>query len=220
MQSQYICPLCGTNIGMDDVNVATDIALCRSCGKTSAFSMVSGAAELSLDTLQNIPRGIRMENDLRDGISIIYHRMSPILLFLVPFAAIWSGGSIGGIYVSQIIKGQFDLEQSLFGIPFFIGTIVLVSAIIYLFFGKWRISLGDGAGSVFVGVGTLGWTRCFSYNRESLVTLRMTNVEVNHVPQKGILIRTDEKEFIFGAMLKEDVKQFIAAIIAKEVKRK
>ncbi len=219
MESQYKCPLCGANIGMDDVNVATDIALCRSCGKTSAFSMVCGAAELSLDPLQNIPRGIRMENDLRGGITIIYHRLSPVLLFLIPFAAFWSGGSMWGIYGSQFRKGQFDLAQSLFGLPFLIGTIVLVGVIVFLLFGKWQITLGDGAGSVFVGVGTLGWTRYFTYNRNSLVTMRMTSVEVNHRPQKGISIRTDEKDFIFGTMLKEDAKQFIAAIIAKEVKR-
>jgi hypothetical protein len=219
MQSQYVCPLCGSNIAVDDVNVATDIALCRSCGKTSAFSLVSGSAELSLDPLQNIPRGIRIENDFRGGITIIYHRLSPVLLFLIPFAAFWSGGSMWGIYGTQFMKGKFDLGQSLFGLPFLIGSIVLVGIIVYLLVGKWQIALGDGAGSVFVGVGTLGWTRYFTYNRNSLVTMRMTSVEVNHMPQKGISIRTDEKDFVFGAMLKEDAKQFIAATIMKEIKR-
>ena len=38
---------------------------------------------------------------------------------------IWSGGSLGGIYGTQIANQEFSLLQSLFGIPFIIGTINL-----------------------------------------------------------------------------------------------
>ncbi len=218
MESQYKCPLCGGNIAVDDVNVATDIALCRSCGKTSAFSMVSGVSELPLDPLQDIPRGVRIENDFRGGMTITYRRISPALLFLIPFAAFWSGGSMWGIYGTQFVKGRFDIGQTLFGIPFLIGTIVLLSIVAFLLLGKWRITLADGGGAVFVGVGTVGWTRYFTYNRDSVVTMRMTAVQVNHVPQKGILVRTDGRDFVFGAMLRDGVKQFIAATMMKAIK--
>jgi len=94
----------------------------------------------------------------------------------------------------------------------------MLSIVTFLLVGKWRISLKRGGGTVFVGVGKLGWKRTFSYNRESLVSMRMTNVQVNGVSQKGICIHNDAKDFVFGTMLKEDAKQFIAATIMQEAK--
>jgi len=123
-----------------------------------------------------------------------------------------------GIYGSQFRKGEFDLSQSLFGLPFLFGTVVLLSIITFLLAGRWRITLKKGLGTVFVGVGTLGWTRTFAYGRDTLVSMRMTNVRVNEVSQKGISIRNESTDLIFGTMLKEDAKQFIAATIMKEAK--
>jgi hypothetical protein len=214
----YMCPICRSSIPLDDINVATDIALCRACGNTSPFSLISGTAEVPLETLSRPPRGVRIEKEFLKPTVITYRRLSPALLFLIPFTALWSGISMFGIYGTQIRKGEFDLSQSLFGIPFLIGTIVLLSVIAFLLFGKWKITLEKGAGRVFLGVGPVGWTRKFSYNRDSYVTLRATNVRVNEIPQKGILVRTGTQDFVFGAMLKVPVKMFIAAAITREAK--
>lgn len=53
-----------------------------------------------------------------------------------------------GIYGTQIIKGKFELSQSLFGIPFLIGTIVLLSVIFFTLFSKIMMRLND-AGVTF-----------------------------------------------------------------------
>jgi len=215
--TQYECPHCRQAIALDDVNVATDVALCRSCGRTSAFSALCGAREIASANLDAPPRGIRVGRGFRGQTEIIYHRISPLLLFLVPFPALWSGVSMSGIYGTQLMKGRFDLAQSLFGLPFLLGTIVLLSAIAYMAFGKWVISLDRGQGSVFVGVGGIGWRRRFSYNRTTVVTLRETSIRVNHVRQQGICIQTDgEDDLVFGAVLKEEAKRYIAAAIMRE----
>ena len=124
-QQEYKCPLCGAAIKIDNVNAATDIALCRACGKTSAFSLVCGAAQISLDCLTSPPRCIRVESSFDGATSIRYRTASAALLFLIPFTAVWSGGSMFGIYGTQMIKGHFDMAKSLFGIPFLLGAIVL-----------------------------------------------------------------------------------------------
>jgi hypothetical protein len=216
MQTGYSCPFCHSAIGVDDVNVATDIAMCRSCGKTSAFSLISGMAEVSPDLVNNPPRWTRLEMGPMGGTMVVYRRVSPILLFLVPFTALWSGGSMYGIYIRQFIDGKFDLARSLFGIPFLIGTVVLLSAIMYLLTGRWIITLDRGQGSVFVGAWGIGWTRRFSYDRGTLVSIRMTSMTVNDRPQKGVFVRTGETDFVFGAMLPEETKRFIAAVIMRE----
>ena len=56
--------------------------------------MICGAAEISMDCLDNPPRWIRVEPQFDEGVKIRYHRISPVLLFLIPFTAVWSGGSI------------------------------------------------------------------------------------------------------------------------------
>jgi len=40
-------------------------------------------------------------------------------------------------------------------------------------------------------------------------------MKVNGVPQKGILVRTGERDVVFGAPLAEEAKRFIAAFIMK-----
>jgi hypothetical protein len=216
METEFRCPVCHAVIPANDVNVATDLALCRACGRTSSFALVSGASQISLDLLATPPRSIRVEEDF-DGTVITYRRISPAVLFLIPFTAFWSGLSMWGIYGSQFKKGQFELGQCLFGLPFLFGTIVLLSVIASLLFGKWRIALRQGEGSVFFGVGPLGWTRRFTYNRNTVVSLRLTSVRVNEVPQQGIAVQTDGTELVFGSSLKQDAKKFIAAVLTKAV---
>jgi hypothetical protein len=214
-QTTYACPACHAIIPIEDVNVAADIALCRACGKATPFSLLCGASQISTADLEMPPRGVKVERDFTEGIRIVYRRISPLLLFFIPFTAIWSGGSMWGIYINPLMKGEFNFRESLFGLPFLIGTVVLVGVIAFMMFGKWVVTLRKGEGTVFVGVGSLGWTRHFVYKPDSLVSLQRTNVEVNNVPQKGVAVRTDEQDFVFGSTLKDDVKRFIAAYITK-----
>jgi hypothetical protein len=68
---------------------------------------------------------------------------------------------------------------------------------------------------VFFGVGPFGWTRRFAYTRNTVVSLRLTSVRVNGVPQQGIMVQTDRTELVFGSTMKEDAKKFIAAYLTK-----
>ena len=215
--TSYACPFCKGGIDLNDVNVATDVALCRTCGKSFSFAMIAGPAKLDMDVLDKPPKGIKVQREYGGGMALSYHRMSPALFFLIPFTVFWSGFSMWGIYFTQWREGKFDLGRSLFGLPFLFGTIALLSLIVYLAAGKVVVAMRDGKGLVFVGVGSIGWTRRFQYDRSSIVSLRNTSVKVNNVPQQGICVRTDEKEVIFGTMLKNDAKEFVAAAIMKEV---
>ena len=217
MIAELACPKCQTAIPLEDVNVASDVALCRACGNTTRFSLISSVAEVSSDNLVNPPKWICLENGFDGETTITYRRVSPALLFFIPFTAFWSGFSMCGIYGSQILHGKFDLGESLFGIPFLIGTIGLLAAITYLAFGRWVVKFNRGEGTVFCGVGTIGWTRHFSYNQNTFVSLTMTNVRVNDQSQKGISIRNDREDFVFGTLIREEAKRFIAAAILQEV---
>jgi hypothetical protein len=200
------------------VNVAQDVALCRSCGKATPFSIVCGISEIDLGVLSSPQRGVQVSREADGSQKIVYRRFSPALLFLIPFTAFWSGLSIWGLYGSQIHEWKFDMEKSLMGLPFLLGTVVLLGVILFMIFGHWVITLNRGQGTVFVGVGPLGWTRKFTFNRDSIVSLKMTSIQRNDVPQKGIAVTSGEKEIVFGTTFSENAKKYIAAEIVKTIK--
>ena len=215
-----ICPDCGHSIPLEDINVAKDLAVCRACGKTWTFSLVNAAKELKDVSPDNPPKGVRVETDFEGATKIIYKRISPIAIFLIFFTAIWGGGSMLGIYGSQIRSGHFNLGSSLFGLPFLAGTIILCSITAFSLFGRWEIKVRHDEGSVFVGMGPLGWRRAFKCGADTHVFLEMSNVQVNNRQQEAIVVqRGNEKLISFGAVItNRETKLFIAAALARAMR--
>jgi hypothetical protein len=221
MHAALTCPSCSTLIPLEDINVAKDLALCRACGQTTAFSRLQGVSELNDVNLDVPPKHVREEYDGQSDLALTYRRRSPVLFFLIPFTALWSGGSVGMIYLKPLLQGTpFNVGEALFGIPFLIGTVILLTVISYLFFGRWVIRITGNEGSVFNGVGSLGWTRRIPIDRSSTVTLAACGASVNNQPVPCIRIDTGEKSLSFGAFIKDDSKRFIAARILKFAKSK
>ena len=81
--------------------------------------------------------------------------------FLVPFMLVWSGFSLGGIYGTHIVKGKFDPMMSLFGIPFVLGSVLFWSLALMAIAGKVEVRIRGEEGTIFTGLGVLGWTRRF-----------------------------------------------------------
>lgn len=220
MSHPYSCRHCNTGISLTDVNVASDLALCRGCGKTMAFSEIAPIPGAANFDFQNPPKGVRIEESPIHGKSLIYRKLSPVVFFLIPFTACWSGFSMVGIYGTQITEGKFDPARSLFGLPFLIGTIVLVTAILFMLFGRWQISFPGGVLEVALKLGPLGWTRRHVYDGTTRVSVRVSpNTRVNNQPQQLIVVETGGKTLKFGTILSEETKNFIAEFIRREIQR-
>jgi len=186
----YDCPKCGRRVGMEDINVHDDILLCKSCGETSRFSEIvareradeestADAARLS----ERPPEHLRVVSDPEsiDGrMTFVYHRFDRKVLFLIPFTAVWGGISLYGIYGRQFLTHAFDLKISLFGIPFLLGTAVLLSICLFGLFGRRVLELSRGRGRYWWGVGPFGFSRTFAFGRE-------TRIELGHplISQRG-----------------------------------
>lgn len=208
------CPQCKAVIPDSDYNVSTDIALCRRCNTNFKYSDIVGSSQLQPITQLERPKQIKIFEGV-DYTEITYKRLNPVLLFLIPFTAFWSGLSMYGIYGKQIRSGKFDLGDSLFGIPFLLGTIVLITVIFSLLFGKWRIKIGYRESYVFAGVGPIGWKRRFESSNVRNVTLKMTSLQVNNVPQEGVHLAFKEGDGLtFGATLKQNAKEYIASYLS------
>ncbi len=219
MNTRYLCLTCGAPIPLDDINVATDVALCRACGHTCAFSLLQAA----VDTASNMgepPRGIHIERDyMGGGTTLTYKRVQPYVLFLIPFTLVWSGVSMSGIYGTQILKRAFDWKMSLFGLPFLFGTVVLLTLILLALFGKHQITLQHGNGRVFHGIGPLGRTRRFTYSRDVRISFRRSNIRHNNVTHEEIVVTGANSTFALCATLPDEPKRFIAGWLQREIAR-
>lgn len=159
------CPKCQSDIPLEDVNVANDIALCRKCGDSFSFAeAVREEVAVPPVDLNHPPKGM-VYRRTTDGFELsVSTRSIALAIFLVPFMLVWSGGSLGGIYGSQIAKGDFNLLMSLFGLPFLLGSIVLGAFTIMTLAGKFCVSAEGRQGQVFVGIGSIGYRKRFLWD--------------------------------------------------------
>lgn len=100
--------------------------------------------------LPNKPDKVYYKRELNDSI-YGYRNYSAIVWFLIPFTLLWGGGSLGGIYLTQYFSGKFEFIPSAFGIPFLIGTLFLIRAIVRMLFGKTELRLNAKGGSISKG---------------------------------------------------------------------
>ena len=207
MTRTYVCPKCGERLRLEDL-IAEDDA------STSHARLLYG----------NPPKHLMVENDYADGLpvtTIRYKRTSPTALFLIPFTCVWAGGSLAGIYGSQIVKHAFDLKLSLFGIPFVIGSIFLVSACLFALFGKHVLTLSCGNGTYFRGVGPFGRTTRFGYNRETKVLCDETAYRVNGRSLPCLKLTNTNAAFSAKICtgLDDDALKYVAALLRRECNR-
>jgi hypothetical protein len=152
------CPRCSAIIAVEDVNVREGIALCRACRNVVRASELVEGAPSSLDLA--VPPGawdVTEGGERRIGATT----RSPFALFLVPFMVVWSGGSLGGLYGRQIRSGHFDPIQSVFGIPFILGSLMFWAIALMHVAGRVEVRIRGRDASVFTGVGPIGRTQRF-----------------------------------------------------------
>ena len=147
---KVLCPKCNREIAPDDVNVGKDTGYCQYCKELFSLSElqrnvkeVQHGEDLLL-LQQEPPFGVKLMQNTRETIVLARHSRLH-LLFLVPFTAVWSGGSMFAIYGTQIFKHSFDLGRSLAGLPFVFGTFFLLFMIIYPLF-SWVMVKFDNNG--------------------------------------------------------------------------
>jgi hypothetical protein len=205
---EVACPRCSRRIAAEDVNVGKDLALCRACDQAFPLSeIVESAGTLEEVDTDNPPRGAWYSFD-GDSIRIGSTTRHPIALFLVPFTCLWSGGSLGGIYGTQIVHHRFNPVFSLFGIPFLLGSVVLGAVTLLALFGKVEVRLNPAESEVFTGIGPLGKRRRFRSAEVRQVKEEMT--ASGRSTQKLIVMEGEDMRSIrFGSMMNDERRRFV-----------
>ncbi|MFM2211145.1 MAG: hypothetical protein RL639_339 [Verrucomicrobiota bacterium] len=119
------------------------------------------------------PKGVDLVETM-DGFRLTLSTRSCIAFFLVPFTLVWAGGSLGGIYGTQIAKGEFNLMMSLFGLPFLLGSVALIGLTVMTVCGRTIVELA--AGKFSIRTGALGVYRTRSAAWHDVRSCRLTEV--------------------------------------------
>jgi hypothetical protein len=208
---EVMCKFCKSKIKSENINVVKDTAYCSNCENITALSaLVSSTASSSFNPAGS-ESGITV-TDQSYSWSIQASHLGPISIFLVPFTAVWAGGSLSGIYGSQLAKGELNLEQSLFGIPFLLGSIVLVTLTLMSLFGRTVVSNENGKALIFIGIGKIGWYRRFEWSSIDRVSESM-NIQYKSISLEG------GSRLSFGWGLSSKKLYFIANYLRSKLKK-
>lgn len=201
---------------MDDVNVAADMAMCRACGYSGPFLKRETVPEISDEEMARPPKRITLRREFGDALSILIRPKRWVLVFLIPFTALWSGVSMTGIYIAPLLGGNFDWKMGLFGLPFLLGTVVLVTTILFYLVGRTVITLSKGRVRIHSGFFGFGRTRNFECGPDTQVSLQLSNVRVNNVQQREIVLTSGGRKMKFGAMMLDDgAREYVAAVLRR-----
>ncbi len=201
------CPKCKSEIKKEDINIMTDVGQCHYCEHIFKISEnLSSEVDDGFD-IDTPPQGTWIRREL-DHIVIGATTRSALAFFLVPFMIVWSGGSIGGIYGSQIISGEFDLFMSLFGIPFLIGSILFWTLTLMVIWGKVELTLDKLGGKIFTGIGSLGLTKRFTW--DEITAVRENDLTHRYPGSQGGEIQLEGKKRIsFGKAVNETRRYYL-----------
>ena len=118
-----------------------------------------------------LPRHLKMLRDMDSGrIELRYWKFEPILLFLIPFMSVWSGGAIFGCYVMPFLTHDshpMNYMPLLVGIPFLVASIFIWYGILLMLFGVRRLVLEHGSGSYSAKLWGIGRTKRFDLRADT-----------------------------------------------------
>ncbi|WP_375561084.1 hypothetical protein ACE193_00595 [Bernardetia sp. OM2101] len=171
--------------------------------------------------INNPPKGAYI-NHLPNGVQIGASTRSWFAFFIVPFMIVWSGGSLGGIYGSQIISGEFDPFMSLFGIPFVLGSLLFWGIAIMTVMGKIEVTLDSKGGHIFTGVGKIGQYKRFLWSEINSVSEKTS---VSHSRKGGSttthsIVLEGQKQIKFGSHLSSERRYYMIKTLEQLIQNK
>ena len=202
----YNCPSCGARIALRDINVKSDVMLCRACGKTTSCSRYL-QREASDKAPGEPPKRVRViHNDAtfdRPREERIEWKYG---LWGVLFGALWT--CLGGIvlwqdigwycgWVHRVTNPEIGLVVSPF--IFLMG----LAFTIFSLFGKFSLSIVEGRCTYFIGVGKIGRKREFKLQRDTSVEFEVVQAKKGSEQQYWKQIRisnNDGADVVIGSL--------------------
>ena len=177
----YNCPSCGAQIALRDINIKSDVMLCRACGRTSSCSSYL-QREAARKVPGDPPKRVRViheeatfDRPREERIEWTYGLWGVLLgVFLMCAGGVVLWKDIG--WYCGRVRCATNPELGLVVSPFML--LAGLAFTIFTIFGKFSLSIVDGRCTYFIGVGKIGRKREFKLQRD-------TSVEFEVVPAKN-----------------------------------
>ena len=237
------CPKCSSIIPSNDVNVAADLAFCRNCNLSHAFSTIGRGTGIdpTLD-LSRPPNGAWQRSTGLGTTIGASHRSLGGAAGLLAISAFWNG--IVSIFVALALSSTLALIGIrppgwfpnpvmnggamgvgitiflwLFLTPFILVGLAMISGFFLCLGGRTEVYIRDWQGEIFTGIGPFGRRRKFK--TESVRDVRIEDKQWRDSDgdrrrSTEILIEMIEgKPLKLGSSLAENRRQFMAAALRK-----
>ena len=161
------------------------------------------------DYLRNPPSGAWYRHAVR-GFSPCAFTCAPLAFAYVPFVCALVV-SLGWIYGTQIAAGEFHLGRSLSGIPLILVCAVFWVIALMAVCGKVVVTVNGNEGTIFVGIGPLGWTRSFDWSAVTVIRQEGACLHYLGADNGGILLKGTTR-LSFGTNLTEKRRYFLLSV--------
>jgi hypothetical protein len=237
------CSRCGKTIPSEDINVANDVAYCRTCNLSHQLSALTQGTELdtSID-LNRPPAGAWYRNGGSGPVIGASHRSIGGAVGALAISVFWNG--IVSVFVLVAIAGtlrHLGLSQPswfpapnmngspmsvgmtiflwIFLTPFILIGLVMIGAFLSALGGRTEVRMRNAEGSVFTGIGSLGYRRRFDASSVKDVRIddkQWRDSDGGSRRKTYVVIETREGKLVkFGSMLTEERRKFMAGATRK-----
>jgi len=241
------CPHCKGIIPSEDVNVASDVAFCRTCNLSHRLSDLTLGTTVDTDVdASRPPAGTWFQRDGRGLVVGATHRSVGQAFGLLLFVLFWNG--IVSVFVSFALgstlqhlgipvprwfppantKGSpLGLGMTLFLwaflTPFIAVGLAMIGAFLSSLAGRTEMQIQGNQCALFTGIGSLGRRKRFSTSEVRDVRIedkRWRDRQGDSRRNSQIVIETSQKPITFGSMLTNERRSFMAGCLKKELVRR
>jgi hypothetical protein len=240
------CPKCRREIPLADLNVANDVALCRTCNLVHKFSSLVQAAELEQGIdFTRPPAGTWYRNSGLGAVIGATHRSFGSAMGLLAVSLFWNG--IVSIFVCLAVSATLRLLHVpapawfpfpkmngnemglgmtiflwLFLTPFIVIGLAMVLGFLMSLGGRTEVTIRNGQGVIYSGIGALGRRKRFNPQFVKDVRLedkRWRDSDGDARRSRQIVIEMQEgKPIQLGSTLREDRMKFVAAALHRALR--
>jgi hypothetical protein len=235
------CAQCKRVIPGEDINVANDVAYCRTCNLSYPLSDLTHDMEINPEAvdLAHPPAGVKYRDIGTGQVIEASHRSLGGALGTLAISLFWNGivsifvlvaiaGTLRNLHVTvpewfpaPVMNGSpmsvgVTLFLWLFLTPFILIGMAMIGAFLSCLMGRTEVSVSRGECVVFTGLGPLGWRRRCQVSSIEEVRIKETQSHTrngNSMKTEIVLDTREGKAIKFGSGLEEKRRKFVAAAL-------
>lgn len=242
------CTRCGRAISGDDVNVAKDVAYCRSCNLAHKFSVLVSTSDLAdAVDFNRPPPGVHC-HAMGETLTLrVTHRSLGMAMVMLGVSLFWNG--LVSVFVLLAIAFTLshldipapswlpapDMNGSpmnvgmtfflwVFLMPFIVIGATLFGGFFLSVWGRTDIQINPSEGMVFTGVGPFGSRQRFLTSQVSDVRIddkKWHDSDGDRQHKVSLVVETyDGKLIRFGSMFSKERRKFVGSLLQKALIRK